>query len=176
MDGHQPVSSIIVMGVSGAGKSSVGAALAKRMGYEFIEGDRLHSAHNVERMASGHALSDEERLPWLNLVGAAMQRVTSQHRGVVAACSALKRSYRDVLRTYCPATFFALLDAPIQVIEARVLARRDSFMPPSLLASQIDTLEPLQDDELGMRVDAALSPADIVSLIEQALKGRGSLS
>ncbi|HUD68969.1 MAG TPA: gluconokinase [Acidimicrobiales bacterium] len=163
---------IVVMGVSGSGKSTVGRALGLGLGFEFIEGDQLHSSHNIERMASGHALSDEERLPWLNLVGRAMAQGLSDHPGVVAACSALKRSYRDVLRLHEADVFFVALEAPIATIEARVLARPHSLLPPALLSSQFETLEPLEPDERGIRVDATLRAPLIVTAVERALRAK----
>ena len=117
------------MGVSGSGKSTVGAALGRGIGFEFIEGDKLHSAHSIEQMAAGHALSDAERLPWLNRVGLAIADGLTDHPGVVAACSALRRAYRDTLRTHVPDLFFVSLEAPFAIIQARVRARPHSFMP-----------------------------------------------
>ena len=160
---------IVVMGVSGSGKSTIGSAVARRLGFEFIEGDQLHSAQNIERMASGHALTDEERLPWLNLVSAAMARSLLDHPGVVAACSALKRSYRDVLRQHVPDAYFVWLDGQIATIHARVLARPDSLLPPSLLASQFADLEPLAADEGGVRVEATLHPDQIIAAVLGAI-------
>lgn len=157
------------MGVSGSGKSTVGRALGLDLGFGFIEGDQLHSAHNIAQMASGHALSDAERLPWLDLVGLAMARGLSEYPGVVAACSALKRAYRDVVRQHVPDAFFVALEAPFAIIEARVRARPHSFMPPSLLPSQFESLEPLGADELGIRVDATWDIGRIVATVDRAL-------
>jgi carbohydrate kinase (thermoresistant glucokinase family) len=165
-------SAIVVMGVSGSGKSTVGRALSVRLGFEFIEGDQLHSPHNIERMASGHALSDAERMPWLNLVGAAMAQVRTDHRGVVAACSALKLSYRDVIRHHVPDAFFVALEAPIATIEARVLARPHSLLPPALIPSQFAALESLEPDERGIRLDATLSLELTVAAVVRALRAQ----
>jgi carbohydrate kinase (thermoresistant glucokinase family) len=164
---------IVVMGVSGCGKSTIGEALAGRLGFEFLEGDQLHSVGDVAQMASGHALNDAERAPWLTLVGETMARDRAGHPGVVAACSALKRSYRDILRQHVPEAFFAWLDASFDVVAARLIARPHSFMPSSLLPSQFEALEPLGADELGVRVDAARSTDQIVETIELALRAQG---
>jgi len=150
------------MGVSGSGKSTVGTALAERLGYRFVEGDALHSRHDVEQMASGHPLTDAERLSWLRAVGERLAVEGASHDGVVAACSALRRSYRDVLRSYARDAYFVELDAPESTVRARMLARTDSFMPASLLGSQFATLEPLQSDEAGIRVDAEHTTATLV--------------
>jgi carbohydrate kinase (thermoresistant glucokinase family) len=158
------------MGVSGSGKSTVGKALAVQLGFEFIEGDLLHSVKSIAQMASGHALSDAERMPWLNRVGVAMATGLDGHPGVVAACSALRRSYRDTLRAHVPDAFFVTLEASFEVISARMLARPHSFMPPSLLPSQFDTLEPLGADERGIRVDATQGTDVMVATVERALR------
>jgi gluconokinase len=158
------------MGVSGCGKSTIGEALAGRLGFEFLEGDQLHSAKDIAQMASGHALDDAERAPWLHLVGETMARDLDQHPGVVAACSALKRAYRDILRQHVPDAFFAWLDASLEVIAARMIARPHSFMPPSLLPSQFGGLEPLGADELGVRVDATRTTDQIVATVELAAR------
>lgn len=163
---------IVVMGVSGSGKSTVGRALATSFGFEFLEGDELHSKRDIEQMASGHALSDAERQPWLRLVAQAMAQRLAEGCGVVAACSALRRSYRDVLRQQVLDAFFVALEAPFEIIAARLLTRPHSFMPPSLLPSQFETLEPLANDEFGMRVSAIQDPALIVAAVEHRLRER----
>jgi carbohydrate kinase (thermoresistant glucokinase family) len=157
------------MGVSGSGKSTVGAALAGRLGYRFVEGDELHSRHDIAQMASGHPLTDAQRLPWLRAVGERLAVEAVPRSGVVAACSALRRAYRDVLRSYAPDAFFVELDAPEATIRARMLERRDSFMPPSLLGSQYATLEPLDDDEAGVRLDAEHSASVVVDEVLRVL-------
>ena len=138
------------MGVSGAGKSTVGAALAQRLGAAFVDSDSLHPQANVAKMAAGNALTDEDRWPWLHLVGA---ELASPHPdGIVVACSALKRAYRDAIRATAPSTVFVQLNVELPVLQGRVAQRPGHFMPPSLLASQLDTLEPLQADEAGVTV------------------------
>lgn len=160
---------VVVLGVSGSGKSTVGAALAERLTYDFCDADDLHSPANIEKMRAGHALSDDDRLPWLNAVGRRVRQTLDEGRGVVVACSALKKSYRDVLREYQPATFFLLLEGSPELIMARVVARRGSFMPPSLLSSQFATLEALDADETGARIDVSHEVADTVDAALRAL-------
>jgi gluconokinase len=139
---------IVVMGVSGAGKSTVGAALAQRTGATFVDADSLHPPSNVKKMAAGNPLTDEDRWPWLGIVGA---ELASNHaEGIIMACSALKRSYRDAIRAKAPATVFIQLSVELPVLEHRLAQRTGHFMPPSLLQSQLETLEPLQADENGL--------------------------
>ena len=159
---YQPV---IVMGVSGSGKSTVGAALAQHLGYDFIDGDSLHSSKSIEKMSNGIALDDEDRWPWLRAVGERLQTEVSKERGVVVACSALKRAYRDLLRDYEPRLFFVFLDGPISVLQSRVDDRSEGFMAPSLLGSQVATLEALESDELGVRVSIEKSVDEIVDAV-----------
>lgn len=158
--------SIVVMGVEGSGKSTVGSALARRLGVVFIEGDVLQPPDNVAQMASGHPLTDAERAPWLKAVG---ERLASEHGGAVAACSALKRAYRDTLRTYVPAAYFVMLSGSEALIASRVASRHHAYMPASLLLSQFAILEPLDDDERGIDVDASRAPDEIVDQVIHAL-------
>lgn len=138
------------MGVSGAGKSSVGAALAQRTGATFVDSDSLHPQANVQKMAAGNPLDDQDRWPWLELVGA---ELASNHpEGIIVACSALKRAYRDAIRAKAPGTVFIQLSVGLPVLQNRVAQRPGHFMPPSLLQSQLETLEPLQADEAGLTV------------------------
>lgn len=141
---------IVVMGVSGAGKSAVGSALAQYLGAVFIDSDSLHPQANVEKMAAGTPLTDEDRWPWLGLVG---DELASNHAdGIVVACSALKRAYRDAIRAKAPSTVFVQLNVELPVLQDRVAQRPGHFMPPSLLTSQLETLEPLESDEAGLTV------------------------
>ena len=144
--------SIVVMGVSGAGKSSVGQALAAQLGAQFIDGDTLHPEANVQKMASGVPLTDEDRWPWLHLVGT--QLSSSPGNGTIVACSALRRSYRDAIRTAAPATTIILLQADRPALQDRLDQRPGHFMPASLLTSQLETLEELQDDESGLMIES----------------------
>lgn len=163
---------IVVLGVSGSGKSTVGEALAQRLRYDFCDADDLHSAANVEKMRTGHPLTDEDRVPWLNAVGQRMAETLDSGRAVVMACSALKRSYRDIVRGYVPTTFFVFLDGSPELITARVRARQGSFMPASLVSSQFATLEPLGADESGVRLDVAHGLTDTVDAAFAALSVR----
>ncbi|WP_148613928.1 gluconokinase [Nocardioides rubriscoriae] len=140
------------MGVSGSGKSTVGAGLAQRLGVAFGDADEMHPAANIAKMSAGHPLDDADRLPWLVAVGAWL---ADQPQGAVVACSALKRSYRDLLRRHAPAVRFVHLDGAHETIARRQADRPGHFMPASLLDSQVATLEPLAPDEDGVVVDVA---------------------
>ncbi|MFC9561570.1 gluconokinase [Agromyces sp. NPDC056965] len=150
---------IVVMGVSAVGKSTVGRSLAERLGVPFRDADELHPASNVAKMASGSALDDADREPWLDAVGAELDAAAT---GVVMACSALKRSYRDRLRHAAPTTVFVHLHGSDSLLATRAAARIDHFMPASLLGSQLAVLEPLAADEAGITVDVDGAPAEIV--------------
>jgi carbohydrate kinase (thermoresistant glucokinase family) len=141
---------VVVMGVSGAGKSTVGAALAERLGAAFVDSDSLHPQANVEKMAAGTPLTDEDRWPWLDLVGAEL--AANHPDGIVVACSALKRAYRDAIRAKAPSAVFVQLDVELPLLQDRVARRPGHFMPASLLTSQLETLEPLEPDEAGLTV------------------------
>jgi gluconokinase len=156
----------VVMGVSGAGKTVVGRLLAERLGAAFIEGDDLHPAANRSKMAGGEALTDEDRWPWLDAVGRALAEAPSP---AVGACSALRRAYRDRLRLEVPGLVIVALDQPRAVLEGRLRARKGHFMPPALLQSQLDTLEPLGRDEAGVVVDNAGPPEATAARAADAL-------
>ncbi|MGF9649474.1 gluconokinase [Pseudarthrobacter oxydans] len=158
---HSP---LVIMGVCGAGKTAVGAALAARLGATFKDADNLHPLPNVEKMTAGIPLTDEDRWPWLRLVGA---ELAAEHpHGIVIACSALKRAYRDAVRAAAPSTRFILLTVDPSVLKERLVQRPGHFMPPALLTSQLETLEPLEGDEAGMTVR---SEGGIEALIDQIL-------
>lgn len=159
---------IVVMGPSGSGKSTVGAFLAGTLGARFVDGDDLHPAANVRKMAAGTPLDDSDREPWLRLVGATLQ---TEER-IVVACSALRRVYRDVIRTEAPETFFAELAIGRAVLEERMRLRVDHFMPAALLESQLQTLESLEADEQGIRIDAAADVRTAAALIAAAVPQR----
>ena len=154
---------VIIMGVQGSGKTTIGDLLAKRLGVPAVDGDSLHSAANKEWMASGHALSDEQRLPWLHQVGERL--ALGAGSGVVVACSALKRSYRDLLREHAPTMLTVFARGDIDLIQERITARQHEYMPPSLLRTQFDDLQELQDDEPGLTVDISQTPEQIVKEI-----------
>lgn len=143
-------SPVVVMGVSGSGKSTVGSALAQRSRVPFVDADSLHPPANVAKMAAGQPLDDDDRHPWLDRVG---EWLADHREGGVASCSALKRAYRDQLRAHCPRVEFLYLRGSPELIGARLAARSDHFMPAALLRSQFDALEPLGADESGVTVD-----------------------
>ncbi|WP_163707864.1 gluconokinase [Mycobacterium timonense] len=163
MSGSAPV---VVMGVSGAGKSTVGATLARRMRVPFVDADTLHPAANVAKMAAGHPLDDDDRHPWLDTVG---EWLAAHRDGGVVSCSALKRTYRDQLRAHCPGVEFLHLSGSAELLADRLAARTDHFMPAALLRSQLDTLEPLGPDEVGATVDAG---RDVDAIVEAVLTQR----
>lgn len=164
------------MGVSGAGKSTIGRMLAEALGFEFCDADGLHPPQNVELMAAGQPLGDDDRWPWLNVVGQRLEDNRAQDRGIVMACSALKRSYREALREHVSDAFFVFLDGPMPIVHKRINDRKHEFMPPTLLASQYLSLEPLQDDEYGIRVDILQPPAHLVASITEALYSAAATS
>lgn len=157
---------VVVMGVSGCGKSTVGALLAARLGVPFIDGDSLHPPANLALMAAGTPLTDEDRWPWLRAVGAAL---ASAPHGAVVACSALRRGYRDVLRQSAPGAFHVHLDGPRALLERRLTARSGHFMPATLLDSQLATLEHLDPDEAGVTLGLELTPGELAARAAAAL-------
>lgn len=159
---------IVVMGVQGAGKSTIGSNLAARLRLVFVDGDRLHSDENVAKMASGHALTDEERMPWLNDIGRVLS--DGRERGIVVVCSALKREYRDLLRGWVPDLFVVDPEGPMELVAARISEREHEYMPPELLQSQYDILEPLAADERGVIVDIRWSPDKIIDAAVLAIE------
>jgi carbohydrate kinase (thermoresistant glucokinase family) len=144
---------IVVMGVSGAGKTTTGILIAKALNVKFIDADSLHSAANRLKMARGEPLTDEDRWPWLTEVG--KQLAQSADAGIVLACSALKRSYRDAIVRIAPNAQFLHLSTSPSVLAERLRARTGHFMPPNLLSSQLEALEGLDSDERGVEVSVA---------------------
>jgi gluconokinase len=155
--------SIVVMGVSGSGKSTVAAELVTRLGCTFAEGDEFHPPENVEKMRSGQPLDDDDRWPWLRTLAGWIGEHERAGQSVVVTCSALKRSYRDLLRDGHPSVWFALVSADPAVIRRRIESRSGHYMPSSLLDSQLATLEPLQPDEPGAIISGEGSPEDVVA-------------
>jgi gluconokinase len=143
-------SPVVVMGVSGSGKSTVGAALAQRLRVPFADADDFHPPANIAKMTAGHPLDDDDRRPWLEAIG---DWLAEHSGGGVMSCSALKRTYRDQLRGHCSQVEFLHLAGTPDVIGRRQASRPGHFMPASLLQSQFDTLEPLEADERGVVVD-----------------------
>lgn len=147
---------IIVMGVSGSGKSTIGKALGEATGFPFIDADHLHPQSNVEKMRAGHPLEDSDRWPWLQIVGAELAKTGASSGGGICACSALKRSYRDMLTSAAGAPIvFVMLEGERSLIAQRQSERPGHFMPPSLLTSQFETLEPLGAGERGIVLDVS---------------------
>ncbi len=161
-------SSIVVMGVSGSGKSTVARALAQRLGLAFIEGDELHPPHNVAMMAAGTPLTDAERAGWLQTIAARL--AAAQGQGAVVACSALKRSYRNLLSASAPGLHFVHLSGAPSVLAQRLAARSGHYMPPSLLQSQLDTLEPPGVDEHALVLNIETPPLQIVEAVCRQLE------
>ncbi|HSL75783.1 MAG TPA: gluconokinase [Candidatus Limnocylindrales bacterium] len=163
---------ILVMGVAGSGKSTIARALAERLGFEMIEGDDLHPPANVEKMRAGIPLTDDDRRPWLEKLALLLADRHDRGEATVLACSALKRSYRDILRSAIQPDepFVVELDADPVTIRERMAARSGHFMPTSLLESQLATLEPLQADERGVIVESGRPPAEVVAAAAAALR------
>ncbi|GAA2401406.1 gluconokinase [Streptomyces viridochromogenes] len=153
---------VVVMGVSGTGKSTVGRLLAARLQVPFADADDLHPPANIAKMSAGDPLDDADRLPWLESVGRLLYAHETAGTGAVVTCSALRRRYRDVLRAACPSVFFLHLTGDPRLLAERVGRRSGHFMPAGLLASQLRTLEPLEPDEQGARLDVT-SPAEEVA-------------
>ncbi|WNG79898.1 gluconokinase [Mycobacterium sp. ITM-2016-00316] len=150
---------IVVMGVSGSGKSTVGAALAQRLRVPFADADDFHPPANIAKMSAGHPLDDDDRRPWLDSIG---EWLASHGDGGVMSCSALKRSYRDQLRRHCAVIDFLHLEGSLETIGRRQASRPGHFMPAALLASQFETLEPLESDEHGVAIGVDQSIDSII--------------
>ncbi|WP_051452194.1 gluconokinase [Actinospica robiniae] len=162
--GPPPV--ILVMGVSGSGKTTVGNLLAQRLGWRYAEADDFHPAANVAKMAAGHPLDDADREPWLEAIGAWIDEVSAAGEPAVVTCSALKHTYREILRTGRPQVRVVYLDVPFDVVAARLSHREGHFFPARLLETQYRDLEPpaAEDGVLSIPVDAATTPERIVDL------------
>jgi carbohydrate kinase (thermoresistant glucokinase family) len=156
---------LVVMGVSGSGKSTIGALLGDILHMPFIDGDDLHTPASKVKMASGMPLEDDDRWPWLDAIG---RRLTLAPAPIIA-CSALKRSYRNRLRLIEPDALFVHLDSPVAVIVTRVRLRKHEYMPASLLESQFSSLEPLLPDERGIVVNTGASPKVLAEEITRLL-------
>ena len=167
--------SIVVMGVSGSGKSTVAEKLVERLGWEFAEGDDFHPEANVAKMRAGTPLVDDDRWPWLRSLAGWIGERERAGRSVVVTCSALKRSYREVLCEGHPSVWFAHVTVDPDVLRDRLEKRTGHYMPSSLLESQIATLEQLQDDEPGAAVSGAGSPDDVVEQLLAALDSERGL-
>ncbi|MBT2415589.1 gluconokinase [Streptomyces sp. ISL-12] len=159
---------VVVMGVAGTGKTTIGPLLAARLGVPYAEGDDFHPPANIAKMTAGTPLDDDDRWPWLDAIGAwAHERAGF---GGAVSCSALKRSYRDRLRAAAPGLVFVHLTGSRELIEDRMSHREGHFMPTALLDSQFATLQPLQPDEAGVAVDVSGSPEEIAERAVTALR------
>ncbi|AXE84750.1 gluconokinase [Streptomyces olindensis] len=158
---------VVVMGVAGTGKTTIGPLLAARLGVPYAEADDFHPPANIAKMSAGTPLTDEDRWPWLDAIGDWAHGRAGL--GGVVSCSALKRSYRDRLRSAAPGVVFVHLTGDRALIEDRMSHRQGHFMPTTLLDSQFATLQPLQADEAGVAVDVTGSPAEITERAVHAL-------
>ena len=161
---------IVVMGVSGCGKTTVAEGLAAVLGWPFDEGDRFHPAANIAKMSAHQPLTDEDRWPWLRILAERIAAHEREGRSSILSCSSLKRAYRDILRAAAPRVRFLHLHGDRAVLAARLGARSDHFFPADLLASQFAALELLEPDEDGVVVDVALTPE---AQVEEALRCLG---
>ncbi|MFD0165359.1 gluconokinase [Streptomyces decoyicus] len=160
---------IVVMGVAGTGKTTIGPMAADRLGVPYAEGDDFHPPANIAKMSAGIPLDDDDRGPWLDAIGAwAHER--AGHGGGVVSSSALKRAYRDRLRAAAPRIVFLHLTGDRSLIEERMAERKGHFMPTALLDSQFATLEPLGPDEAGVAVDVSGTPEEIAERAVAALR------
>lgn len=159
---------IVVMGVSGSGKTTIGALVARELGLTFLDGDSLHPVENIAKMAAGTPLDDADRAPWLETVG---RELAGSANGLVMACSALKRSYRDAIRAQAPDAVFLHLSGNREVLGTRLEGRSGHFMPAALLDSQLATLEALDADEAAVVLDiSAPVPALVAAAVERLEK------
>ena len=161
---------LVVMGVSGCGKTSIGRRVARALGIEYIEGDELHPPRNVALMAAGTPLTDADRAGWLATIAARLGEAHTAGRGLVVSCSALKRAYRDALRASCPGLRFVHLQGSADLLRQRMSARKGHYMPPSLLDSQLATLEPPGTDEGAISVDIAPSTDQVAAAVLARLR------
>ncbi|GAA2434141.1 gluconokinase [Streptomyces macrosporus] len=159
---------VVVMGVAGTGKTTIGPLLAARLGVPYAEGDDFHPAANIAKMTAGVPLTDEDRMPWLDDIGAWAHG--REGLGGVVSCSALKRIYRDRLRAAAPGVVFVHLAGDRRLVEERMSRREGHFMPTALLDSQFATLQPLEPDEPGVTVDVSGSPEEITERAAGALR------
>ena len=167
-----PARRVILMGVSGCGKSTVGEGLAQRLGWRFVEGDSLHPPENVAKMAAGQALDDADRAGWLGTLAELLGQAQSAGQGLVISCSALKRSYRERLRGGDPQVLFVHLSGSRELIAQRIANRTHRYMPASLLESQFDTLQPPTDDEPALSLDVRLPPSALIEAVAQHLQAQ----
>jgi gluconokinase len=173
---RKPLCALVVMGVSGSGKTTIADKLAERLGWTCEDGDKYHPKSNVEKMSAGHPLTDEDRWPWLNAIADEIERVCTARGHVVVACSALKRTYRDVLLRGRDDVRVVFLNGTQQLIANRLAARKGHFMPPGLLDSQFKALEPPGPDENAIDVSIDAPVDTIVDDIVGKLQATGRKS
>ncbi|GHG92954.1 gluconokinase [Streptomyces lanatus] len=163
---------IVVIGVSGTGKTTTARLLAERLDIPFAEADDLHPPANIAKMSAGVPLDDADRQPWLESIGRRLHAGDAAGTGCVVACSALKRRYRDTLRAACPGIFFLHLTAGHDVLEERIGNRTGHFMPKALIDSQLAALEPLEPDERGAALDVGPAPEEVAEAALELLAER----
>jgi gluconokinase len=168
--GSETPCALVVMGVSGSGKSTIAEHLAARLGWRYVDGDLFHPPANVAKMSAGHPLTDEDRWPWLRAIAAEIDRLAAAGTRAVVACSALKRAYRDILAHGRDDVRIVFLDGTKDLIAKRLAARKGHFMPPGLLDSQFKTLEPPQPSEQPITVSIDASVDGIVNDIVRQLE------
>ncbi|WP_412099290.1 gluconokinase [Corynebacterium aurimucosum] len=158
---------VVIMGVSSCGKSTVGELLAQHTGLPFRDGDDMHPAANIEKMASGQALDDDDRKPWLESIG---RFLADQEGGAIVGCSALKHSYRELIRAAASDTVFVHLHGTYELLKERMIKRSGHFMPVSLLDSQFETLEELRPEEAGVVLDVSATPEELAAAAAEYLR------
>lgn len=175
-DPADAVEHLVVMGVAGSGKTTVATLLSERLGVTYAEADQFHPQANIDKMTAGTPLTDEDRWPWLESIRDWLTSEAEAGRSGVVTCSALRRSYRDLLRTARGEVCFVHLSGSPELLAERIQHRSGHFMPSSLLPSQLATLEPLADDERGMTLDVAASPQELADEILARTDAQGARS
>ena len=166
---------LVIIGVSGSGKTTIAVELSRQLGWEYAEGDQFHPPANVEKMRAGHPLTDDERWPWLGKIADWIGGHENLGKNIVITCSALRAVYREVLRGGHPSVFFIHVDVSREVLQERLSRRQGHYMPASLLDSQLATLEPLRPDEPGEAVPGDAKPDAVVSHVIDLLRSTGRL-
>ncbi len=165
---------IVVMGICGSGKTTLGRLLAEHLGYRFVEGDDYHTPEHVAKMAAGKPLSDADRWPWLRRLSEAMGEWDEAGENVVVSCSALRRDYRALLRKGAPDVRFIFLEGAVELVRERMASREGHFMPVALIDSQIEALEDPRGEVGVIAVDINATPAKIVNRVIEGLRAASS--